>query len=106
MKQTLTTNQVAHLLLRDDNAKWSYEGAHALAEHYEAMEQDSGEEMELDVVAIRCEWTEFKTAHEIAEAYDISCEGDEEDIEDTVINYVGDRSILVRFKGGYLVQQF
>ena len=37
---------------------------------------------------------------------DIPCEGDEEDIEDTVLNYVGDQSLLVRFKGGYLVQQF
>lgn len=106
MKQTLTTNQVAHLLLKDDNARWSYEGAFALAEHYEEMEQDSGEEIELDVVAIRCEWTEYKTAHEIAEAYDIAFDGDEEDVEDAIINHLGDKTLLLRFKGGYLVQQF
>jgi len=108
MKQTLTTNQVADILLRDDNAKWSYEAAHALAEHYEEMEQESGEEMELDAVAIRCEWTEYKTAHEIAEAYDIAFDGDESDVEDEVIDYILDRSYLIKLpKGvGYLVRQF
>jgi hypothetical protein len=108
MKQTLTTNQVAHILLRDDNAKWSYEAAHALAEHYEDIERDLGEETELDAVAIRCDWTEYKTAHEIAEAYDIAFDGDEVDVEDEVTEYIQHRSYLIKLpKGvGYLVRQF
>jgi hypothetical protein len=108
MKQTLTTGQVADALRRDENARWSYEAAHALAEYYESIEACDGKEIELDVVAIRCEWTEYKTAHEIAEAYDIPVEGDEEDEEDVVTEYVNELSQLIKLPNGagYLVQQF
>lgn len=108
MKQTLSTGQVADALRRDDNARWSYEAAHALAEYYEKLESETGEEIELDVVAIRCEWTEYATAREIAEAYDIPCDADEEDEEDAVTDYVNERSQLIKLPNGkgYLVQQF
>ena len=108
MKQTLTTGQVADALRRDENAKWSYEAAHALAEYYESIEECDGEQIELDVVAIRCEWTEYKTANEIAEAYDVALDGDEEDVEDVITEYVNERSQLIKLPNGagYLVQQF
>lgn len=108
MKQTLTTGQVASALLRDENAKWSREAAWALAEYYENLESETGEEIELDVVAIRCEWTEYATAHEIAEAYDIAFDGDEVDPEDAVTEYVNERSQLIKLPNGagYLVQDF
>lgn len=112
MKITLTTSQVAHHLLRDEYARWSYEGAYALARHYEEREEDSGEEMELDVVAIRCEWSEFKTLDEIYESYRSSI-GDlsglnEEERHDMIEAYLTNRTTLLTISNGkgYLLQQF
>ena len=59
MKITLSTSQVADRLLNDDNANWSWEGAQALAEFLEDQENDLGEELEFDVVAIRCDFHEY-----------------------------------------------
>lgn len=110
MKQTLTTGQVADLLLKDENARWSYEAARALAEHYEELEQDSGEEMELDVVAIRCEWTEYRYASDIAEAYKIpDLDGlDDDEREEAILTYIDDNSERINLPNckGFLVRQF
>jgi hypothetical protein len=69
MKQTLTTSQIAYLLHVDSNANWSYAGARALAEWLQEMEESTGEETELDVVAIRCDFSEWKSLQEWAADY-------------------------------------
>ena len=63
MKTTLTTRQIVDALGTDKNANWSYQGASALAEYLEEIEGDTGEELELDVVAIRCDYSEHPSLH-------------------------------------------
>lgn len=46
MKETLNTYEIADRLFRDENAGWSYNGAKALAEYLEQLEQDCVEELE------------------------------------------------------------
>lgn len=58
MKKTLTTYDIADALYADENANWSRAGAFALAEWLEEMEESTGAETELDVVAIRCDFAE------------------------------------------------
>ena len=48
---------------------FSYEGLKALYEYFEQYEEDEGEEIDLDVVAIACDWTEYKDIEEIKENY-------------------------------------
>lgn len=48
---------------------FSYEGLKALFEYFEQYEEDEGEEIELDVVAIACDWTEYESFEEIKENY-------------------------------------
>jgi len=69
MKTILSTKQAASELLKDTNARWSWEGAVALVEYIEQIEEDTGEEIELDVVALRCEWSEYRSAMEAARVY-------------------------------------
>ena len=69
MKQTLTTHDIADALKRDENAGWSWQGALALAQYLEELEQDTGEELELDVVAIRCDYSEYAGLKDWAEDY-------------------------------------
>ena len=59
MKITLTTSQIARRIVED--CGFEYESAKALAEWYEALEEDTGEEIEYDGTAIRCEWYEYES---------------------------------------------
>ena len=56
-------------LLRDDNAKWSYSQAEALAEYYSQLSDEIDENIEWDAVAVRCEWSVYDSEEEALEAY-------------------------------------
>tara|TARA_R100000458_G_scaffold59875_2_gene72388 strand:- start:822 stop:1157 length:336 start_codon:yes stop_codon:yes gene_type:complete len=65
---------------REDN--FSYEGRQALFEYFEQLEDDIGEEIEYDPIAICCHYSEYEDEDEIREAYGLA---DYEDIEDYTI---------------------
>jgi hypothetical protein len=69
MKTTLSTYQIADALWTDENAAWSRSGSLALAEYLEQYEEDSETELELDVVAIRCDYSEHDSVLQWAEDY-------------------------------------
>jgi hypothetical protein len=109
MKQTLTTDQAANLLVADTNAGWSYAGARALVEHLEATEEDTGEEIEFDRVALRCEFSEYASALEAADEYGFEPDEDadsEDAIEEAALEWLNDRTMVVAFDGGVIVRQF
>ena len=66
---------------REEN--FSYEGLRALYEWFEQYEEDTGEETELDVIAICCDFSEYDTALEAAEEY--GYEPEEEDNEEETV---------------------
>lgn len=55
----------------DRDNQFSYEGKRALFEYLEAYEEDTGESLELDVIALCCDYTEA-SYEEIAEMYDLT----------------------------------
>ena len=57
--QTLSVSESAHLLLSDDNASWSYEGAHAMAKYLDDLQEDCGGDWSFSVVDVRCDYTEL-----------------------------------------------
>jgi len=65
--------------LRPDN--FSYDGLEALFEYFEQLEDDIGEEIELDVIAICCDYSEM-TLEEINQDYMREYETIDEAIED------------------------
>ena len=69
MKQTINEYQFrdAFMSIRPDN--FSYEGAKALYEYLESYEDDTGEEIELDVIALCCEYTEYEDMQEFNNDY-------------------------------------
>jgi hypothetical protein len=108
MKQTLTTNQAADLLLADKDAGWSYAGARALVEYLENLEDDTGEEIEFDRVAIRCDFAEYPNAHEAAEDYgwEPDEDADEDAIEKAAAEWLDDRTTAITFDDGVIIQRF
>jgi len=68
IKRTLTTSEAAHILLADEYANWTYEGAMALARYIEDLSEDMGEDVEFCHVAIRCDFSEY-TANDLVAQY-------------------------------------
>ena len=120
MKTTLSTSDIARALKSDENAAWSWAGARALAECLEQLEEDTGEEMELDVYAIRCDFSEFSGLREWVSEYHgepqvdamsssgIDLDGDEteDEIDDLIRSYIQDHGQLIEFTGGIIVSSF
>ena len=98
MKQTINEYDFRRAFeqLRPD--QFSYQGLSALFDYFEELEDGIGEEIELDVIGICCEYTEYEDLSEFQEDY-----GKEyktiEDIEEqtTVIPVFGDSFIIEQF---------
>lgn len=79
----------------------------ALFGHIEELEADTGEEYELDVIALCCEWQEFKTAFEAAVEYGYDQEDEDEDArEEAALDWLREQTQVVEFDGGVLVMGF
>jgi hypothetical protein len=77
----------------DRGENFSQEGLEILFDYLEQYEGDTGEEIELDVIAICCEYTE-DTADDIIRNYDIDIT-DNDDIKDTVREYLAYNTTLI-----------
>jgi hypothetical protein len=125
MKKTMTTSEIAHELIDDGNASWSRAGAFALAQYLEELEESTGEEMEFDHVAIRCEWSEyaslmdwaddcFRDHEDAAEKLGLNLamsrdefEENEETIDAAIRHYIAEKAEpAIEFDGGVVVPCF
>lgn len=100
MKTTLNTCEAVDRLL-DYNVlgerHWDnvIEGTEALVSWLEDFEDDTGEEMELDPVALRCQFSLY-TTNEAAEAWDIDTSGvDADDRDEAIIDYLNEHTIVI-----------
>lgn len=115
MKETLTTGNAASRLYEDGNAGWSYAGAWALVEYLEELEDEIGE-IEFDVVALRCEYTEYGSAEEAVEACNsddyedlkAQSDGDADDLKELCMEYLQKHTtvILIPESDGVIIQNY
>jgi hypothetical protein len=79
----------------DRKNQFSYEGLAVLFDYFEDYEEQTGQEIELDVIAICCEYSE-DNPDDIISNYSIDVEGmdDDEKIE-AVRDYLNDNTMLV-----------
>lgn len=117
---TMTTYDIANALCEDKFANWSRAGAFALAEYLEQLEADTGEEMDFDCVAIRCDYEEHESLAAWADSHfgtdrngngwkyhlNISEDMDEETIDDMIREEMNIRGVLIEFDGGVIVSSF
>lgn len=120
MKTTLTTYQAADILASDENSSFTRAGAFALVEHLEAFEESMAEDMDFDHVAIRCDWSEYKSLQEWANDYyginrdgegwewalSITEEMSDDEIDDEIRAHIQDNGELIEFDGGIIVSSF
>ena len=98
MKQSITQsmfNDAFHNCGRGE--QFTYDGLVALYDFLEEMERGTGEEMELDVIALCCEFTEYNDFEELQENYS-SIEDREELENNTLVINVG--------VDGFIIQDF
>jgi len=80
--------------------QFTYGALCALYNWFEEMEADTGEEMELDVIALCCEFTEYENLAEFQNDYSA------EDYPD--MESISDATILIEISGSdaFIIQQF
>lgn len=82
----------------DRNESFSYKGKRALFDWLEEYEESTGEEMELDVIALDCEFAEYDDLAAFCKDYGKDFEGvDALRDETTVIDVEGGRIIVQGF---------
>ena len=96
--------------------QFSREALEALFNYLEEYEQDTGEDLELDVVGLCCEFTEYESAITAAADYGVTSELEAEDYEDAesyedakeeeALDWLRDRTIVISFDGGLIIQNF
>ena len=75
---------------------FSYNGKRALFDYLEQMEEDCGKPIELDTVALCCEFSEFEDLADVQAQYP-----NIKSIED-----LRDNTQVIEFEGGLIIQQF
>jgi hypothetical protein len=80
MKTTVTRSDFHRAFEAIRPSNFSYAALDALFDHFEELEQGAGIEIELDVIAICCEFTE-ETYEQIRESYEMSENATEEIIQ-------------------------
>jgi len=114
MFQTINNSDFHDAFIRMGRKEnFSYEGRNALFEYLEDYEP----EMELDVVALCCSYSEYSSATACAEEYgmegDYDDDGEDEDEdaqeeakETYFMEALQDKTIVITFSGGIIIENF
>ena len=107
MKITLTESEFLNRFkaIRPDN--FSREALVALFEHFTDLESVSGEEIEFDAIEICCNWTEYDSALEAAEAYGFKADESEDEradkSEEQAVAFLRDETAILELSSGGVV---
>ena len=89
--------------------QFSYEGFEVLFDYLDNLSEDTGEPIELDVIALCCEYNEG-SIEEIIDNYDIDvsdADGDEDEIKTIVEEYLQDNtSVCGQVSDGFIYAAF
>jgi len=90
--------------------QFSYEGLKALFEYLEELEESCGEEIELDVISLCCDYCEHKSAVDCIKDHGYGFEfeegQDDEEKEEAALEWLKDNTQVIEFDGGVIIQQF
>lgn len=77
--------------------QFSSQGLRALFDYFEDLEDQTGEPIELDVVAICCDYTEYFSALDAASEYGFEPEEDDspEDAEESAFEWLQERTTVI-----------
>ena len=100
MKQTIDVYGFRRAFERTDRKdQFSYEGLKALFDWLEEYEEGTGDEVELDVIALCCEFTEYESLFDFQKDYGKTYQ---------TIDDIEERTGVIRIEDGdsFIIQQF
>jgi hypothetical protein len=107
MKITVDQNEFVRRFLAIRAEQFSREALVALFDFLDEQERDLGEEQELDVIAICCDWTEYPSALEAAEAYGFEPKATEDEradkAEEDALWFLRDETTVLELESGAVV---
>lgn len=116
MKQNVTFSDFCDSFGDTYKNNFTYEGKKALYDYLLEYEDATGEEIELDPIALCCDYSEYDDAIEAASEYfefegmTFDDEGGEletrEEVEKKAIEFLQDRTMVIEFEGGIIIGQF
>ena len=109
MKQTINSYDFMDAFrTHGRQGQFSNDGLRALFEYLEQIEEDTGEEMELDVITLCCDFSEHATATEAAteHGWEADAEADGDDNEEAALEWLQDQTTVIPHKKGIIVQSF
>ena len=107
MKTTLTQHEAADMLMKFEafgTGADAYSLCYTMAQYLEKYEEDTGEEIDLDPVAIRCEYRAI-TLDEAVTDYQIPLHLD---ADEDVLEWLNDRTLVIEtdINNTYIIQEF
>ena len=110
IKQYINQSDFVDAMARTyDDSNFTYEGKIALFDYFEQLSDDTGEDIELDPVAICCEYSEYESLKDASETYFMYNATEEEKAEYTdekAREYFQNNTQLIEFDGGIIIQDF
>jgi hypothetical protein len=114
MKTTVSVYDFRDAFLQSDTYKdnFSYEGLTALFDYLEEYEEGAGEEIDFDMIALCCEFTEYDSAIEAVQNYDdfelkpTSTEEEEDSENKRALEWLHKNTQVIEFDGGIIIQDF
>ena len=109
MKQTVSASDfIDAFRAHNRQDQFSDAGLCALFEYLEELESDTGTEMELDVVALCCDFSEYSSATEASEehGWEADAEADEEENEEAALDWLRDRTQVIPHDSGVIISAF
>ena len=99
MKQSVNMYAFERAFKNFERDNFSYDGLKALFEYLEDYEEDTGEEVELDVIALCCEYMEYDSLKEYNDDYGTKY---------SEIDTIQDDTTLIKIDGGngFIIQQY
>jgi hypothetical protein len=108
MKQSINLYQFREAFRLHERENFSYEALGYLFDHLEQYEADTGEEMEMDVIGLCCDFSE-SSIDSIIDNYGLDVTGlNEEEKHAYVSDYLNEETFVIAETGNnnYLYQQF
>jgi hypothetical protein len=105
MKQTVSEFQfVDSFRAYGRESQFSVPARRALFAHLEDYEKETCFELELDPIGICCEFAEYPCALEAAKVYGLELRGDDE--ESRALDWLREKTQVIEFEGGIVIQNF
>jgi len=112
--QAVGFSQFCDAFLGDRNATFSYKGKRALFDYLENYSEETGEIVELDIVALCCDYTEYDSALDAWREYagyqtpaEKAANPIEDITEEEALEYLNDHTQVMEIEGGgVIIAQF